>query len=41
VPERGKRTIVADTALMFGDINEVKGAVDMILDRLAVEAEGR
>jgi hypothetical protein len=41
VPDSGKRTIVADTALMFGDMDEVKDAVDQILDRLSVEAEGR
>ena len=34
VPEKGKRLIVPDTALMCADINEAKDVVDAILDRL-------
>jgi hypothetical protein len=35
VPEKGKRLIVPDTALMCADIDEAKDVVDAILDRLA------
>jgi hypothetical protein len=38
VPGSGTRTVVQDTALLFADMNEAKDAVDMILDRPAVEA---
>jgi hypothetical protein len=37
-PNKGKREIWPETALMFNDIDEAKDAVDLILDRLAQEA---
>jgi hypothetical protein len=40
IPISGTRTIVQNTALLFADIDEMKDAVDLILDRLADEAGG-
>lgn len=37
-PNKGKREIWPETALMFHEIDEAKDAVDLILDRLAEAA---